>query len=151
MIQSRKKSIVVMFAIERVDLHVKMSGSLILASPLNRSQMITDGRISENLSEFQFAPTYGIFMKWGSRKSAAYNEFVQFGLGLAFSSPDFSLDGTPEFASGIMATAFRDIISGGVGWNFSQGVPYSFIGFNIPFSIGGLPFAKPSTGEFETF
>lgn len=137
--------------IERVDPHVKMSGSLILASPLNRSQMIAEGRISENLSEFQFAPTYGIFMKWGSRKSHFYNEFVQFGLGLAFSSPDFSLDGTPEFATGVMATAFRDIISGGVGWNFSQGAPYSFIGFNIPFSIGGLPFAKPSSGEFEDF
>lgn len=137
--------------IERVDPHVKMSGSLILASPLNRSQMISEGRISENLSEFQFAPTYGIFMKWGSRKSQFYNEFVQFGLGLAFSSPDFSLDGTPEFATGIMATAFRDIISGGVGWNFSQGAPYSFIGFNIPFSIGGLPFAKPSSGEIEDF
>lgn len=137
--------------IERVDPHVKMSGSLILASPLNRSQMITEGRISENLSEFQFAPTYGIFMKWGSRKSTFYNDFVQFGLGLAFSSPDFSLDGTPEFATGIMATAFRDIISGGIGWNFSQGVSYSFIGFNIPFSLGGLPFAKPSSGEFEDF
>lgn len=138
-------------SIQRVDPHVKMSGSLILASPMNRRQMIFDGRISEDLSEFQFAPTYGIFMKWGSRKSHFYNEFVQFGLGLAFSSPDFSLDGTPEFATGVMATAFRDIISGGIGWNFSQGAPYSFVGFNIPFSIGGLPFAKPPTNEFEDF
>lgn len=136
-------------AIERVNPHIKMSGSLILASPMNRTKMVSEGRISDNLSDFQFAPTYGIFMKWGSRKSHVYNDLIQFGIGLGFSSPDFSLDGTPEFGTGIMFTGFKDIIGGGVGWNFTQGVPYSFVGFNIPFSVGGLPFSAQSSATFN--
>ena len=119
--------------IERVAPHIRMSGSLILASPMNRE------KVNPDLKSFQFAPTYGIFLKWGSRKSHFYNNVANFGIGLGFSSPDFNLDGTPEFGSGLMITGFNDIISAGFGYNFGVDTPYSFVGFNIPFSVGGLP------------
>lgn len=122
-------------SIARVAAHVKMSGSLILANPYNREN---NSRVNPNLNQYQFAPTYGIFMKWGSRKSHFYNEFINLGIGMAFSSPDFNLDGTPELGASIMLTGFRDIIGGGWGWNFGADTPYLFIGFNIPFNVGGL-------------
>lgn len=123
----------------RVAVHVKMSGSVILANPYNRA---SNPAITLQ-NKFQFSPTYGIFLKWGSRKSKFYNDFVAFGAGLSFSSPDFNLDGTPEFGSGIIITGFRDLLSAGWGWNFGLDTPYTFIGFNIPFSIGGIQSASP--------
>ncbi len=128
--------------LSRVAAHFKMSGSLVLGNPYNRAS--NESVTLEN--NFQFAPTYGVLMKWGSRKSKFYNDVLSVGVGLAFSSPDFNLDGTPEFGSGIMMTAFRDILSVGWGWNFGVDAPYSFIGFNIPFTIGGLPSASTTTG-----
>ncbi|MFM9949477.1 MAG: hypothetical protein ACKV1O_16185 [Saprospiraceae bacterium] len=123
----------------RIAVHVKMSGSIILANPYNRA---SNSAITLQ-NTYQFSPTYGIFLKWGSRKSKFYNDFVAFGAGLGFSSPDFNLDGTPEFGAGIMLTGFRDLLNAGWGWNFGLDTPYSFIGFNIPFSIGGIQSASP--------
>lgn len=119
----------------RVSPYLRMSGSLVLANAYAR-----DGNtsVSPDLNNFQFAPTYGIFMKWGSRKSRFYNDFVNLGTGLGFSSPDFSLDGTPEFGAAVMITGFRDILSVGWGWNFGANTPYTFVGFNLPFSVGGF-------------
>lgn len=119
----------------RVEPHLKMSGSLVLANPYAR-QMAPDVELENT---FQFAPSYSVFMKWGSRRSKFFNDFLAPGLGLSFSSPDFNLDGTPEFGAGVVISAFRDILSAGWSWNFGVDTPYSFIGFNIPFAVGGLP------------
>lgn len=131
--------------ITRIAAHFRMSGSLVLANPYNRE---SNSAITLS-NQFQFAPTYGVMMKWGSRKSKFYNEVVSLGVGLSFSSPDFNLDGTPEFGTGIMMTAFRDIMSVGWGWNFGVDAPYGFVGFNIPFTIGGLPSTSTSAGFFD--
>ncbi len=122
--------------LERVTPHIKMSGSLILANPYNPSMTSDTIALASN---FQFAPSYTIFMSWGSRNSHFYNRFVGFGLGLGFSSPDFNLDGTPEFGVSVMGTVFQDIISAGWGWNFGVDTPYWYVGFNIPFTVGGIP------------
>ncbi len=124
---------------ERIAIHIRMSGSVILANPYNRGN---NDKITLT-NRFQFAPNYGIFLKWGSRKSRFYNDFLSFGLGLGFSSPDFNLDGTPEFGAGIISTALKDLFSVGWGWNFGVDAPYVFMGFNIPFTIGGLQSATP--------
>ncbi|MDW3651986.1 MAG: hypothetical protein R8P61_33235 [Bacteroidia bacterium] len=121
--------------IQRINPYIRMSGSIILANPYTRDEIPA----IDLENNFQFAPTYGIILKWGSRKNNFYNNFVNLGLGFAFSSPDFNTDGTPEFGAGVMVTAFRDILSAGWGWNFGMDAPYSFVGFNIPFNIGGLP------------
>jgi len=127
----------------RINPHLKMSGSLVLANPLNQTVIASPVKLE---NKFQFAPSYGIFMKWGSRKSKFYNDFLNLGIGLGFSSPDFNLDGTPEFGAGFIVTGFRDILSVGWSWNFGVDVPYTFIGFNIPFTVGGLPGAGSATG-----
>lgn len=122
--------------LERVSAHLKMGGSLILATPYNPT--MTSDTVSLGGS-FQFAPSYTIFMSWGSRRSRFYNNYLGFGLGLGFSSPDFNLDGTPEFGVSAMATALQDIVSVGWGWNFGVDTPFWYVGFNIPFTIGGIP------------
>lgn len=129
--------------LQRIKPYIRMSGSIIMANPYTRS----DIPAIDLENNFQFAPTYGIILKWGSRKNTFYNKFVNLGVGFAFSSPDFNTDGTPEFGAGIMLTAFRDILSVGWGRNFGLDAPYTFIGFNIPFSIGGLP--SDNSGRFE--
>lgn len=125
----------------RISPYFRMSGSLVLANPYARTRSPQVALANK----FQFAPTYGIFMKWGSRQSKFYNDFIGIGAGLGFSSPDFDLDGTPEFGAGIMITGVRDILSIGWGWNFGLDTPYSFIGFNLPFTVGALPNASTSS------
>ncbi|MEL6674613.1 MAG: hypothetical protein AAFR61_20550 [Bacteroidota bacterium] len=128
--------------IAKVAPHIKMSGSVLLANPYDRA----DNAMVKLENTYQFAPAYGIILKTGSRKSKFYNDFISLGLGLVFSSPDFNLDGTPEFGAGLTITAFRDIFSVGWSWNFGLDEPYAFLGFNIPFSVGGLP-TQNSAGD----
>lgn len=128
----------------RVSPYFRMSGSLVLANPYARAKSPQVALANK----FQFAPTYGIFMKWGSRKSKFYNDFINLGVGMGFTSPDFDLDGTPEFGAGLMITGMRDILSVGWGWNFGLDTPYSFIGFNLPFTVGALPNSATSSTVF---
>jgi len=125
-------------SLQRIAAHVKMSASLILANPYNRDQQANVTLKNKH----QFAASYGVFLKWGSRKNRFYNEFINLGIGMSFSSPDFNLDGTPEFGAGAVVTALRDWVSVGWGWNFGVDAPYTFIGFNIPFTVAG--FSSPS-------
>lgn len=134
-------------SLQRISSHIKMSGTLILANPYLRNN---NSKVTLT-NTFQFSPTYGVFIKWGSRKSKFYNEFINLGLGLSFSSPDFNLDGTPEFGSGLIMTAFKDLISAGWGWNFGVDTPYTFLGFNIPFSIGGTANISTTAGLKDDF
>ena len=129
----------------RVSPHIKMAGSLILANPYNRA-----GNTNIALkNSYQFAPSYGIFLKWGSRKSRFFNDFINLGIGMSFTSPDFNLDGTPEFGAGAVVTGLRDWVSAGWGWNFGADAPYTFIGFNIPFTVAG--FSSPSSNVGNGF
>ncbi|MEM7373042.1 MAG: hypothetical protein AAF587_30750 [Bacteroidota bacterium] len=125
-------------SLTRISPHVKMGASIILANPYNRA---SNPAIALQ-NTYQFAPSYGVFMKWGSRKSRFFNDFVNVGIGMSFTSPDFNLDGTPEFGAGAVVTALRDWVSAGWGWNFGADAPYSFIGFNIPFTVAG--FSNPN-------
>jgi hypothetical protein len=131
----------------RVAPHLKMSGSLVLANPYARN--MAPARAVQLENRFQFAPSYQIFMKWGSRRSKFFNDFVTPGIGLGFSSPDFNLDGTPEFGAGVTATLFRDILGFGWAWNFGVDTPYSFISLNVPFTVGGLPGLNTATGVVQ--
>ncbi|MCW5520645.1 hypothetical protein J1N09_12395 [Aureitalea sp. L0-47] len=89
--------------------------------------------------KFYFAPGASLLFKFGSRKSMTYNNIVDFGLGINFASPDLDTDGTPEFGVGIIATAIRDIISVGYGYNVTIDAPYWYFGVNLPFNFPGIP------------
>jgi hypothetical protein len=89
--------------------------------------------------KFYFAPGASLLFKFGSRKSTTYNNFIDFGVGINFASPDLDTDGTPEFGVGLIATALRDIVSIGYGYNVSIDAPYWYFGVNLPFNFPGIP------------
>ncbi len=89
--------------------------------------------------QFRFAPSAALLLKFGSRKSHFYNNFLDLGIGLNTAAPDFDLDGSPEFSAGITGTIFRDILSFGWDWNFGLDRPNYFIGIHLPFNLPGVP------------
>lgn len=89
--------------------------------------------------QFRFAPSAALLLKFGSRRSQFYNNFLDPGIGLNTAAPDFDLDGSPEFSAGIAATIFRDILSVGWNWNFGLDRPNYFIGIHLPFNLPGVP------------
>lgn len=92
---------------------------------------------------FLYAPSVALLLKVGSRNSKLYNDFIDFGFGLAVSTPDFNTDGTPEFGVGFMLTAFKDILSIGINYNVTLDTPYWSFGINLPFNLPGIPINTP--------
>ena len=45
--------------------------------------------------KFRFAPSAALLLKFGSRTSHFYNNFLDLGIGLNTAAPDFDLDGKP--------------------------------------------------------
>ena len=90
-------------------------------------------------AKFRFTPSAALLLKKGSRNSHFYNNFLDPGLGIVTSSPDFDRDGVPEFAAGITGTLFRDILSVGWSWDFGTNKPFYFLGLHLPFNLPGLP------------
>lgn len=89
--------------------------------------------------KFYFAPSASLLLKFGSRKSFFYNEFIDLGVGLNFASPDFDTDGSPEFGTGLIVTAFKNVLSVGYNYNVTLDTPYWFFGVNLPFNLPGIP------------
>lgn len=89
--------------------------------------------------EFYFAPSAALLLKFGSRNSYFYNDFIDMGIGVNFASPDFNTDGTPEFGVGVIGTLFKDILSIGYNYNVTLDATYWFFGVNLPFNIPGIP------------
>jgi hypothetical protein len=106
---------------------------MILANPNKSSFDVGTDR------KFFFAPSASLLLKFGSRKSYFYNEFIDFGIGLNFAAPDFNTDGTPEFGTGLIGTAFKNVLSIGYNYNVSLDTFYWFFGINLPFNLPGLP------------
>jgi len=107
---------------------------LIFANPFDK-----DGLNLESNRDFFYAPSASLLLKFGSSKSYFYNEFLDFGVGLNFASPDFNTDGSPEFGVGIIGTAFKDIVSVGLNYNKTIDNFYWFFGINLPFNLPGIP------------
>lgn len=107
---------------------------LIFANPFDK-----DGLNLESNRDFFYAPSASLLLKFGSSKSYFYNEFLDFGVGLNFASPDFNTDGSPEFGVGIIGTAFKDILSVGINYNTTIDNFYWFFGINLPFNLPGIP------------
>jgi len=91
------------------------------------------------IPQFRFAPSAALLLKFGSRRSHFYNNFLDLGIGLNTAAPDFDLNGIPEFSAGITGTIFRDILSVGWNWNFGLDRPNYFIGIHLPFNLPGVP------------
>ncbi|MBP0904346.1 hypothetical protein ACFSKN_18880 [Mariniflexile gromovii] len=107
---------------------------LIFANPINKEDLNL-----QNDRNFFYTPSAALLLKFGSNKSHFYNDFLDFGIGLNFATPDFNTDGTPEFGTGIITTAFKNIISAGVNYNLTLDSFYWFFGVNLPFNLPGIP------------
>ena len=103
--------------------HINMVVGLIAASPISTKKVD---------KEFQFAPSYSMLYRWGSRKSPWHNRFFTPGIGLNVATLDFNNDNSPEFGVGVVLSFFRDIIQFGAGYNLNEKVAYGFFGINLP-------------------
>lgn len=117
--------------LQQIAVYSEVKVNMILANPT-----ISVSGLNKN---FVFAPSYSVLLRKGSRKSKFYNEFINIGVGLNISAPDFNLDGTPEFGAAFAISAIKDIISAGYGYNFGTDAPFYFIGFRVPFASAALP------------
>ena len=112
--------------------HSTTKVGLILANAYNETP-------PPNTARFRFAPAGSLLLKYGSRRSNFYNNFLDPGLGIITASGDMDLDGRPEFMAGVSATLFRDILSAGWTWNFGTDQPTIFVGVHLPFNLPGVP------------
>ncbi len=122
------------FYMQLLGARSEVAVGMIMASPF--SSDITAEDVDR---KFFFAPTASLLIKFGSKKSYFYNEFIDLGVGLNLASPDFNTDGAPEFGTGIIVTGFKDIISVGINYNVTLDNFYWFFGINLPFNLPGLP------------
>lgn len=122
------------FVMQLIGARSEVAVGLILANPFNKGDLNL-----ESDRNFFYAPNASLLLKFGSKKSYFYNEFLDFGIGLNFAAPDFNTDGTPEFGTGIITTAFKDVISLGLNYNVTLDNFYWFFGINLPFNLPGLP------------
>ncbi|MDC7998010.1 hypothetical protein [Gilvibacter sediminis] len=125
---------------EIIGLRSETSVGIIMAEPLNAEKL--QGELPDD-RRFLYAPSASLLLKIGSRKHRWYNDFVDLGLGIAISTPDFNTDGTPEFGVGGMLTVFKDILSVGYSYNVTLDVPYWHFGINLPFNLPGIPINTP--------
>lgn len=115
-----------------IGLHNSIQASIILADNLS-------GKFDSN-KQFQFAPSYSVLFKNGSRKSSFYNDFIDFGLGINVATLDFNNDDNPEVGLGLVFSSFKDYLQIGLGRNFGVDQNYWFFGIRLPllgFNPGG--------------
>jgi len=122
------------YTMQLIGVRSEVAVGLIMANPSEDSFLGGNGE-----REFYYAPSASLLLKFGSRKSYFYNEWLDFGVGLNFASTDFNTDGDPEFGTGLIVTAFRNVLSLGYNYNVALDTPYWFFGVNLPFTIPGLP------------
>lgn len=121
-----------------IGLRSETSVGIILADPYNEK-----GFTPPADRKFLYAPSAALLFKVGSRKSNIYNKFLDFGFGISVSTPDFNTDGTPEFGTGLMFTAFKNILNVGINYNVTLDTPYWSFGLNLPFNLPGVPINQP--------
>jgi len=120
------------FKVQQIGLYSRVRPLLLLANPIGDGPNIDlSGR------RFQFAPSYSILFKFGSRTSKAINEIWQPSIGVNFGALDFNTDATPEFSTALEFTFLNDYFSVGYGYNFGVDTDYFMLGFRIP--VGALP------------
>lgn len=119
---------------QMIGVHSEVVVGLIMADPWKDIE-----RSGGNDRRFFYAPAASLLLKFGFRDFKFYNEFLQPGIGINFASPDFDTDGDPEFGTGIILTAFKDVLSVGINYNVTHDAPYWFFGVNLPFNLPGIP------------
>ncbi len=128
-----------MLTMQLIGFRSETAVGIIMANPFN----YTNPEDADQVREFFYAPSASLLVKFGSRKSKFYNDFIDVGFGLNIATPDFNTDGTPEFGFGAILTAFKNILSVGINYNVTLDEPYWSIGINLPFNLPGVPINGP--------
>jgi hypothetical protein len=123
-----------MLTLQLIGLRSETAVGIIMADSFNENNFAPVGD-----KRYLYAPSMALLLKVGSRSSVFYNNFIDFGFGLAISTPDFNTDGSPEFGAGLMFTAFKDILNIGINYNVTLDTPYWSFGINVPFNLPGVP------------
>lgn len=123
----------IMFNLQQVGLYSIVKPMLLLANPLTQNANVRLER------KYQFAPSYSLLFKWGSRRSKAFNQFWSPGFGFNFSSTDFDTNSVPEFGAALEFTFLRDYLATGLGYNFGADASFFFVGFRLPIASVPLP------------
>ena len=129
-----------LLTMQLIGLRSETAVGIIMADPLNAEKLgddLPDDR------RFLYAPSASLLLKFGSRDYPWYNNFVDPGIGIIVSTPDFNTDGTPEFGVGGVITVFKDILSIGYSYNVTLDLPYWHFGVNLPFNLPGIPINSP--------
>ena len=122
------------FVMQLIGVRSETFVGLIFANPFDKADVnLTSER------NFFYAPSAALLLKFGSKKSHFYNNFLDVGVGINFAAPDFNTDGTPEFGTGIITTAFKDVLSVGINYNVTLDSFYWFFGVSLPFNFPGVP------------
>jgi hypothetical protein len=108
----------------QIGLHNSIQATMILVHNLS-------GKFKSE-KQFQFAPSYSVLFKNGSRKSSFYNDFLDFGLGVNVATLDFNKDDNPEVGLGLVVSSFKDYLQLGCGRNFGVDQNYWFFGIRLP-------------------
>lgn len=120
------------FKVQQIGMYSTIKPMLLLANPIGSGD-----NVDLSGKRFQFAPSYSVLFKFGSRKSKAINEVWQPSFGANFGALDFNTDAVPEFGAGLEFTFLRDYFSLGYGYNFGADKEYFFVGFRLP--VGAIP------------
>tara|TARA_R110001592_G_scaffold237306_3_gene496104 strand:+ start:8351 stop:9976 length:1626 start_codon:yes stop_codon:yes gene_type:complete len=128
----------------KVNWHLETNVGVILANSIQPNNELALTR------EFQFAPNVNFIFKRGSRKNDFIN-FIQPGIGISISTPDFDLNTSPDFSFGLVGTVLRDLISIGISYNTSIDNTFWFVGFSLPFTGIGLPLGNVKNEAVESY
>lgn len=111
---------------------------LIFADPMVKKEDMAAKGVTLTKT-FQAVPSYSVLLKFGNRKSIAYNKYLRFGIGLNVAALDFNQDSNYELGLGVVLSAFKDYLQLGVGRNMDSDTWYWFFGLHLPFASISLP------------
>jgi hypothetical protein len=114
----------------RVLPHFETTVGLIAADPSGTTAL--EGR-------FQYAPSYSVLLKIGSRSSSFYNRCINIGVGLNLTALDFDKDDELEAGFGVVGSILKDYLQAGYGFNASRNQWYWFFGVRLPTPSIGFP------------
>ncbi|PSR09733.1 MAG: hypothetical protein DA408_10010 [Bacteroidetes bacterium] len=123
------------FSLQQIGMYSVIKPMLLLANPTRDPGPNSNIRLDEK--KFQFAASYSLLFKFGSRTSRAFNEVWQPAIGVNFGALDFDTDGTPEFSAALEFDFLKDYFALGYGYDFGVSETFFMLGFRLP--IGAVP------------
>lgn len=124
----------IIFTVQQIGLHSVVKPALVFVDPIGGGKNVDLKR-----TQFQFAPSYSILFKWGSRTKRNFHDFWTPSFGINFSSPDFDTDGVPEFAFAFEVPFLNDYLTTGIGYNVGADERFWYFGFRLPIGSWSLP------------